>query len=254
MLYATAMSTVPVQPAPIDAWVPFFAALAGALVGGGLSFVAQLLTYKHEQQVRREQRVLEEAKERKIDEAAERERRIRSDAACWRRIRDALDDLAWETKLLGPGTKPAPGGGLMFSSLVDVPTPKWGRLANKLLRATDAVSFFHEPSQRLLGELHTAAQAMAVEASMANWLRREDAAGANLGIRPMVNEARDANERAARHLQEFQALYARIKDAIRDSVGFDRLGQAEAGAGCRPSLRATPPSETGDARSPQDSL
>ena len=147
----------------------------------------------------------------------EADKKPNSDAAIWRRVKSALDELMIQIELLAPGMKPAPDGtGLMYSSIVDSPGEEWAKAIGRVSRECAVHAFYDPESNKVMQDLLVAAKKMAVNAGNAAWLR-------SLHTPAELKAAIESNQEAVAAINDFRKLYERTKEIIRDSVGYDRL-------------------------------
>lgn len=182
--------------------------LAGGVVG---RFVEPWLG--KERELRRE-----EAERRRREE----EERLNSDAAAWRLVKRALDELAYRTVVLASPVKRADEGGLIGGARAYEPDAEWGMAMDRYARVLTEVSFNDDEPMGLVEELRKSAMEYAVNASMAAHLAKYDAAAVSAGVLPSGQSA-ELDRQAKRAANEITAAQRRVNDLIKRTVGFHRV-------------------------------
>lgn len=198
-------------------------AVAGTVIGTwiGHHFQWQLQLHKEAHDAELERSRAEQARE-----AAQREQRLRSDAACWRRIWEPFQCLWWETETLLPQNKKMADGTWIHDPFVGAPPDTWIDKANAVNKAAASAAFYDPKAQSVLPRIHTlCAQvrgAAEVVAARGEIIRKQREAGLPAGD----PNWRQVNDEAIRRMEEVRALFQEATAIIRDSVGFDRLWSA----------------------------
>lgn len=164
----------------------------------------------------------ENRRERRRMTTREDERHLESDAAAWRLVKRALDDLAYQTRLLATPVKPADNGGTILNAPVDQPNAPWADAYNRYARVLQEVSFSDDSADSLLKELQKDAIGYGTSASMVTYLRAGDQQARAYGVPPSGHWI-PLDDEARKLASKIDDAQRRVNLLIMRTVGFHRV-------------------------------
>ena len=193
-----------------SSWWTFVSTVVGGLIAVSSNFVVQRFQINAEKS---KQSIAEGLRNEEKQQAVQ-QRNLESDAACWRLVKNQLDELWWETEAVAPGIH-----GNTAVGFVQPVKFKWFEHWNAISKISGTFALHDESAQKTLEQLRVTAKLMAVNAGMAQFSRENVWHG---GVQQTIK----SSDSATQALEDFRRLYFQINITIRDSIGFERLYSA----------------------------